>query len=393
MKVSIIVPIYNTEKYLNDALDSLVNQTLKDIEIICINDGSTDKSLSILESYAQKDERIKIISQPNLGQSAARNAGLKIATGEYIGFLDSDDWMDETAIEKLYTNAQHADISICSITTHLNKIKNAKDPYLSTEIFPKSFEQKSFNAEDCKNFLFRISVTPWNKIYKREFLKENNITFKEGINFEDNIFFLETFTAANSIRLTTVPLVNYRIDSTTSYSHGKNDFKKLDFFKIVNAQEKIFKSCAYFNKEMFELHKKSTLLYWFKKISNPKTKVLYWLKLFKIYPSILLSPITKKHRTQKLLKKIQPDNYIWLEPNSKIFLNNLFTNYKINIKGFVTNKKEDNSFMSIPVFTPEELPAAAQILTISSSYYKWGELINSKLDKKYNIQNILLPLW
>ena len=104
-KVSVIIPVYNVEKYLRQCLDSVVNQTLKDIEIICIDDGSTDNSLNILKEYAQKDNRIKIISKKNGGLSSARNAGLKFATGEFVGFVDSDDYIEretyENAVEPL----------------------------------------------------------------------------------------------------------------------------------------------------------------------------------------------------------------------------------------------------------------------------------------------------
>ena len=100
-KISVIVPVYNVEKYLARCLDSIINQTLADIEIICINDGSTDNSLEILNDYAKKDSRIKIIDQTNAGLSCARNAGMQIAQGEYIGFVDSDDWIDLDFYEKL----------------------------------------------------------------------------------------------------------------------------------------------------------------------------------------------------------------------------------------------------------------------------------------------------
>ena len=100
-KVSIIVPVYNVEKYLRKCLDSLINQTLKDIEIICINDGSTDKSLEILEEYKNRDSRIILLNQENSGQSIARNNGIKKATGEYIGFVDPDDWVENNMIKCL----------------------------------------------------------------------------------------------------------------------------------------------------------------------------------------------------------------------------------------------------------------------------------------------------
>ena len=100
VKVSVVIPVYNVEDYLRDCLDSIVNQTLKDIEIICINDGSTDNSLEILEHYKSKDERIKVISQENGGISAARNKGIDLASGDYISFIDSDDYIDNNFYEK-----------------------------------------------------------------------------------------------------------------------------------------------------------------------------------------------------------------------------------------------------------------------------------------------------
>ena len=100
-KISVIVPVYKVEKFLPKCLESLINQTLKDIEIICINDGSPDNSLKILEEYAKKDSRIKIINQKNAGPSVARNNGMSAASGEYIGFVDSDDWIDLDFYEKL----------------------------------------------------------------------------------------------------------------------------------------------------------------------------------------------------------------------------------------------------------------------------------------------------
>ena len=112
--VSIIVPVYNCAQFLNRCMDSLVNQTLKDIEIICINDGSTDNSPEILQEYAAKDSRIKIINKENGGLSSARNRGLAAAQGEYLGFVDSDDWVDLDFFEKLYNAAKKYDTDIAT---------------------------------------------------------------------------------------------------------------------------------------------------------------------------------------------------------------------------------------------------------------------------------------
>ena len=180
-KVSIIVPVYNTEVYLEKCLESLIEQTIEDIEIICINDGSTDNSSKILEKYQQKDKRITILTQQNQGQSIARNNGINLARGEFIGFLDSDDWAEKTMLEELYQNAKEfgSNISMCSISVYDEKTdtSNIKDTYMNLEIFPQEYFNKSFDYKDCKDFLFRICVTPWNKIYDANWLKDNNIYF------------------------------------------------------------------------------------------------------------------------------------------------------------------------------------------------------------------------
>ena len=141
ISLSIIVPVYNVENYLIRCLDSLVNQTLKEIEIICINDGSKDNSLNILEEYAKKDSRIIILNQENAGLSAARNAGMEIAKGEYIGFVDSDDWVDLDFFEKLYIAAKNNDCDIAVadfIREHPTKKK--KDLILQKKKFLKNLK-------------------------------------------------------------------------------------------------------------------------------------------------------------------------------------------------------------------------------------------------------------
>lgn len=126
MKVSVIIPVYNSEKYLEKCLNSLIKQTLEDIEIVCINDGSTDNSLEILNAYAKKDRRIKVLSQKNLKQGAARNNGLKIAQGEFISFVDSDDWVDFDYLEKLYNAAIDNNVNMAASSITREKKHSAR---------------------------------------------------------------------------------------------------------------------------------------------------------------------------------------------------------------------------------------------------------------------------
>lgn len=288
MKLSVIIPVYNTNKYLEKCLESIVNQTLKDIEIICIDDGSTDNSLEILNNFAKKDKRIKVLTQKNQGQSVARNAGIKAAKGEYIGFIDSDDWADETMFEKLYNNAKtyNSDIAMCSITMFDEKTGdyNTKDPYMTLDLFDKSFENRAFNYKDTLKFLFRICVVPWNKIYKSEFLIGNNILFPEGLFFEDNVFCIEVLLNAENISIIKEPLIYYRRFSQTSTTTGE-DIKKLDFFKVFELEEKILRGKDIYEeiKEYFAQSKKNTLIYWYKKLNDEKVKQEYYNKFVALY--------------------------------------------------------------------------------------------------------------
>lgn len=183
VKLSVIIPVYNVEKYLERCLNSLIKQSMQDIEFICINDGSTDNSLSILKQFEKSDSRFRIINQENRGVSCARNHGLRVAKGEYVGFIDSDDWVDSEFFEKLYATAKKydADIAVASII-RLNSLKRKFYVNYESEKYYNNIN-KIFEICDCpdKNYI-------WNKIYKLEKLKKNNLYFLEGRVYEDVIF-------------------------------------------------------------------------------------------------------------------------------------------------------------------------------------------------------------
>lgn len=201
-KISIIVPVYNTEKFLEKCLNSLINQTLKDIEIICINDGSTDNSLQILKKFANKDKRIQIINQTNSGPSIARNIGIKKAKGEYIGFVDSDDWVDSNFFEQLYVNVKknNADIGVAGI----KRVRSYKWKYhikLDKEKVINEINEK-FQICDVPDKCY-----PVNKIYKLAELQKLNINFEPNVYFEDRLFTAQVLI--NLKTLVTVPNTYY----------------------------------------------------------------------------------------------------------------------------------------------------------------------------------------
>lgn len=201
-KVSVIVPVYNVSEYLVKCLESLVNQTLKDIEIICINDGSTDNSYDILVSYAEKYPQIKILNQENKGLSAARNNGMKLAQGEFIGFVDSDDWVGLDFIEKLYLAAKECDADIAAGGIMKVKGNNQKINIAFAE--QKLITDIQDKLEICKIPKY---CYVWNKIYKRLKLEENAIEFFEGANFEDVRFTIRALYYME--KFVTVPDVYY----------------------------------------------------------------------------------------------------------------------------------------------------------------------------------------
>lgn len=202
-KVSVIVPVYNVEKYLKRCLDSLINQTLSDIDIICINDGSKDSSLQILEQYAKKDSRIVIYNQENSGLSVARNTGLEHASGEYIGFVDSDDWVDLDFYEKLYNSAKNnnADIAVADfIREHPNK----KPKRLKLK------EEKIYTTPEDKFMICKVhrEGCVWNKIYRTEFIKSINLKFVPKMYYEDRDFTIRSLYFSK--KLVTTPNTYYR---------------------------------------------------------------------------------------------------------------------------------------------------------------------------------------
>ena len=218
-KVSVIIPVYNVEEYLRQCLDSVINQTLKEIEIICVDDGSTDSSLEILKEYAAKDHRITVITQQNLHAGVARNAGLAVAKGEYVHFLDSDDWIELNTYEKLYQLAQTRNIEILKFKSYTfdNIEQNVSTSYF-TEM--QGVSQKLFNQfltleKDYKE-LINVSDAPWSGIYKLDFLKKHQIFFDNLLCANDTSFFYRCLINMNKLYLSDKHFVYYRINNSKS---------------------------------------------------------------------------------------------------------------------------------------------------------------------------------
>ncbi len=216
-KVSVLVPIYNAAEYLRQALNSLIGQTLSDLEIICINDGSTDDSSKIIQEYAKRDRRIVVIDKPNSGYGDSMNQGIKRAKGEYIGILEPDDYLDPEAFAKLYQLADWNKADIVKANYFL--LENGKNRKL--ENIRRKDTGKIINPRQ-DHFVFRLPHAVWATLYRREFLLANHLEFlpTPGASYQDIGFNTKTLALAKRVALTDQAYLHYRTDNVNSSSNS-----------------------------------------------------------------------------------------------------------------------------------------------------------------------------
>lgn len=225
-KISVIIPVYNVEKYLKRCLDSVINQTYKNLEIILVDDGSTDNSGKICDEYAKNDKRIIVIHKENGGVSVARNIGLDIGTGDYVNFIDSDDWIDLKFFKKLYDNLlkSHADISCCDYI-RTEKYKNLKKEFLNYMDY--------YGENILEVYLEKELTSPCNKLYKKELWQ--NIKFPANKTNEDICTIFKIFLKSKIVIYTEEKLYYYykHSDSTTKSKFSNKNLDLLDAWQEV----------------------------------------------------------------------------------------------------------------------------------------------------------------
>ncbi len=289
-KISVIVPVYNVEKYLKECLDSIINQTLSDIEIICVNDGSTDNSLKILEEYALKDKRIKIINKENGGLSSARNAGLDIAKGEYILFVDSDDYIDSDLAEELINciEKNSVDVAVYGIQNEAvdeeSKVIAKKDQmnyekYFKKEngIYPVPLELNS-----------DVVTCAVNKLYKKEIIDKYKLRFLEGVIQEDSDWLWTYFLHCKNYYYLNKNKYHYIRRSSSIMGQRTQSIHILDILKIhINIYKNV------------------------KKYKNIKDYKKYLAKSFKRDAKNLFKEIDKKYKEEffKLYREYLKNNF------------------------------------------------------------------------------------
>lgn len=222
-KVSVVIPVYNVEKYLRQCLDSVVNQTLKEIEIIIVNDGSKDSSLAIMQEYAAKDDRIIIIDKANSGYGNSMNRGFDRASGEYVGIIESDDYAELDMFERLYNRAKEHELDVVK-SGFLYYWSTPEEKHVPNPIASRITSGRTFcPLEDFKSPMeqlefFNIKPTIWSAIYRRDFIRENNIRFNEtpGASYQDASFNFKVWCCAKRVRLMEECFLHYRQDNENS---------------------------------------------------------------------------------------------------------------------------------------------------------------------------------
>lgn len=327
VKVSVVIPVYNVEDYLEECLDGIVNQTLEDIEIICVNDGSSDKSLEILNRYAEKDDRFTVIDQENGGHAVATNRGMKLAKGKYLYLMDSDDMVEINALEDTYKICEEKNLDFVifqAINYYMDEDKYVKAENYTMNKLADFVGDKVFNYKDIEDLIFTITVTPWSKLYNREFVMNCGAKFPEGLVFDDNVFFWEVLFSAERIGFHREHLFKRRWHSASSTVGGGMSF--IDSLAICDLITDTFIRFNQFEKHKKTLYNRKVQLGYmrFSKIKE-ELKELYFEEMKKNYTEFtqkeyyedFLDNLTNKNRAtfEKVLEANNSTEFLLLRQN------------------------------------------------------------------------------
>lgn len=387
-KVSIVMPTYNVEKYFRQCIESVINQTLKEIEIIPVDDGSPDNCGKIMDEYAEKDKRIKPVHKENGGYGSAVNLGIEKATGEYIAILETDDWVEPNAYELLYKEAKRndTDMTKCkfyfynSFRKHKDNIENNDKVYLYTNA-PKG----AFNLKQYPQLLYK-HASVWAAIYKSSFIKE--IKFIEKGYYQDFPFFIETICKANRISILQEYLIHYRIEEGQNSSTLRNDEKLLKMPENCIIGKDILKRYGFYEKLMKEA--------FYKHAFNAN---------YGFYNRI---PLKYKSQYLELLKELFEDikndkefKYLYFDKEQKRFVQNIINKSSFTIlfglyfkafKKLIINSYDDGIYRRTKIFSFIKItrkPLRLQINTLHHRLY-YLEMLNEELYReiKYIKENI-----
>ncbi len=294
--VSVVIPIYNVESYLTECLNSIVNQTLRNIEIICINDGSTDNSLDIIEEFAKKDRRMKVITQENAGHAVATNRGIDMARGKYLFLMDSDDTLDLEALEKSFNAAEENNVDFVlfkAINYDDSTGEYYESEFYSMDMLANHVGDNIFNFDDVGELAFNMAVTPWTKLYNKKFIRRFGLHFPEGLIFEDNIFFWECLLSAKRIYFLKEFLFTRRWHDASSTKAGDKRFVDsiiinsmiIDVIKHYGVLDDTFKRRLYNRKIFLGILRFKKIKDEYKQIyfEELQKNIVHWIKTEDLY--------------------------------------------------------------------------------------------------------------
>lgn len=269
-KVSVIIPVYNAEKYIEECLKSILEQSLYEIEVICVDDGSKDQSLAILRRYEEQDSRIKVLTQNNQFAGIARNNGMLNANGEYYAFIDADDYLEKNSLEKLYLIAKKQKLDFIKAKAYLLDEKSHSiysDPYYTFDAFGKDNFNNVISFEDMPARALSLADVPWNGLYRAEFIKNNDIKFNHFRCVNDRSFFIHCLLSAERFAVTDIFLTYYRVNMSESLVGIRNlHFEcQVDSYNII--REIVFRSKSKYSTMVLQ-RELDNLFYWRKKISH-----------------------------------------------------------------------------------------------------------------------------
>ena len=361
--VSIVVPVYNVEPYLRECMESIVRQTLQDLEIICVNDGSTDGSLKILQEYAEKDPRIKIIDQENGGYGKAMNRGIDSATGEYLGIVEPDDYVGLNMYEDLYAVAVRDDLDFVKADFYrfCSNREEEKETYTYTHL---TREEGAYGKVFCpmeRLSSFFYVMNTWSGIYRLSFLRENGIRHQEtaGASFQDNGFWFQTFVYAKRAEIIDRPYYRVRRDNPYSSIHSTQKVY------AVNAEYDYIKDLLMKKPEIWE-----------------QVKGIYWRKRYHNYDATLkrIDEAFIPEYREKISREMQ-----WGYENRE-FTENDFSQQEWPRASAYMNNTPIDLRRNQQVMTPGEAQARAETqLIMNSASFRIGRMITYLPRKMRNL--------
>ncbi len=288
--ISIIVPIYNLESYIPQCIDSILSQSFTNFELILVNDGSTDNSGELCDEYARLDSRVRVIHKENGGIASSRNAGLEVARGEYIGFVDNDDYINKYMFEELFNNA----IKHSSDTVVCDYLKVEEDQFIDTEVFNSDYSLQNFSNKEALHFIYKnmekdTFIYPWNKLYKRYLFDE--IKYEHGNIYDDETIAHKLLYRSNKVTYIQSELYYY-VKRKGSQINSPFSTKKFGRVYALKGREEFFR-----NKKESELHQKALKHY---------MEVFFW------YYYMAKTNLTDVNKELKMLKRTFDNSIIHL---------------------------------------------------------------------------------